>query len=89
VGGLFCAISPILGEKSMDDPKQGIELSQKISALCVGHTTKLAAQALLNVCAAVIVNSCNSLDEVEEAVGEVSEKLANAVHAYWLAAHPD
>jgi len=73
----------------MDDPKQGIELSQKISALCVGHTTKLAAQALLNVCAAVIVNSCNSLEEVEAALGEVSEKLANAVHAYWLAAHPD
>jgi hypothetical protein len=73
----------------MDETKQGIELSQKISALCVGHTSKLAAQALLNVCATVIVNSCNTLEEVEDAVGEVSEKLTQAVHAYWLAAHPN
>jgi hypothetical protein len=26
---------------------------------------------------------------VEDAVGEVSEKLTHAVHAYWLAAHPN
>jgi hypothetical protein len=37
----------------------------------------------------VIVNSCNTLEEVEDPVGEVSEKLTHAVHAYWLAAHPN
>jgi hypothetical protein len=76
-----------IGEKNGRN-ETGIELSQKISALCVGQKTKLAAQALLNVCATVIANSCNTLHEVEDAVGEVSEKLTYAIHAYSLAAHP-
>src|SRR5262249_9783956 len=76
------------GEKNGRNETGHRTLTENLGTLCWPYVQTGCAGSIERM-RDVIVNSCNTLEEVEDPVGEVSEKLTHAVHAYWLAAHPN
>lgn len=73
----------------MDNATKVVDLSEKISSLCEGHTHFIAVNATINVSAMTIVSASGTRQEAEASAGKFAEMLSTAVIHYWVATNPN
>jgi len=70
------------------DMEQVITLCERLAGICKGHKIEVALQALLNTCAAGIVNACRTREEANNSADKAAKRLPRIVQQYWQSAHP-